>query len=587
VETMHVLIVDDDPDLCSVVSAYLTKAGAEVETAYNGQEALEKLESISPDVLISDLDMPVMGGMELIHRVHEDYPSVVPVILTASAARDDTIAAIKEGVFDFIEKDSKNFATIHIPVRRAAEHSQMLRERERLLRELRLKNTQLEDNLKKLRATYAELHKRGERLQDDLQRAQRIQQRMLPTALPPFGTYEFAAYYHPCDMLGGDFFDCIRIDDHRTAFYVADVSGHGVAAAMATVVLREVMHAKAKTIEGAIFFADPEQVLIFLNQALRDELSDVPVHVTMCYLVLDAANHHVLYGTAGHPAPVITDGHQCTTLPAVAGIGLGLAKDAAFETHSIEFPDGASLLVYSDGLTEAEAPDGTLVSTSTVADWLNHSAGTSALVAVDDISNRLVKHLGGNSPPDDVSFMIVRRTDAESICQQRTVVFATPTRTQQHETGIEHAHLSVGSSEQSLVIKLSGRVTWKLGAAFAAEVADAVTASEKSIMLDLAECESLDSTLLGMLCRVPPRVRVYGLTGTAETQTRELGIHDMLSLTEEAPPPVTLGEIDTSTAETQNGSMMLSAHMALAALNDENRERFADVIEILSEEQPH
>ena len=107
---------------------------------------------------------------------------------------------------------------------------------------LKKRNEQLESNLAKLYQAYEQLMQHEERQEVDLRQAQHLQQSLLPAGFPQLSGMSLFGYYRPCEWLGGDFFDIVQLDETRLAVYLTDVSGHGVHAAMVTVILRELIH---------------------------------------------------------------------------------------------------------------------------------------------------------------------------------------------------------------------------------------------------------------------------------------------------------------------------------------------------------
>jgi len=568
------------------MSMVLKRLGATVDTAVDGLDALRRLEQSVPDVLVSDLDMPNMGGLALLRRVGELYPTVVPVVLTASMEREDAIAALKEGVFDFVEKAGTDTSGVELAVRRAADRSRMLRERRELLEELRNKNEQLETGMSELQRAYAGLREQDAQLQHDLARAQQIQRRMLPAEFPSVGDYDFCAYYRPCDWLGGDFFGRIPLSGERVAFYLADVSGHGVAASMVTVELREIIRARRRYDDADALFGDPVATLGFLNRALWEEFGGGTIHVTMFYGVLDAENHRLVYASAGHPDPFMVAGETYVTLPCVSAAGLALLPNTTFNTGSVGVERGALLLIYSDGLLEAPGTDGVCLTKKALGSCFAH--GNDARGLADRVVARFADHLGARALPDDVSFLAIHRgmQDAQPTSEP-TVTFAEAgTAVMPLATTDAGPPLTRAEASDTLAIRLSGRATWQLGKVFQDQISAGIESQTSRIVVDLSYCDSLDSTMLGLLCRLPEPVEIAGLHGQAEAQARELGIRDMLRCGRLPGDEFVFTPVGTSTGlAREQAEMILHAHEVLSNVNDANRERFAGVVGALQAER--
>ena len=126
-EPLQILVADDEPNMRKVLRAMLEHDGYDVHLAEDGAAALEVLENHHVDVLITDLRMPEIDGMELLKRVHGARESMPVIMITAHGTVDTAVEAIKLGAFDYITKPFEGDELI-IAVKRAIEHTRLLRE---------------------------------------------------------------------------------------------------------------------------------------------------------------------------------------------------------------------------------------------------------------------------------------------------------------------------------------------------------------------------------------------------------------------------------------------------------------------------
>jgi len=209
--TIHALVVDDDPLIVGVVCAFLKKRGYVAESAPDGEAALAKLTGGSFNLVITDRDMPRMDGLALCRAIR-DLPGdsyIYSIMLTSSGQEETLVAAMEAGVDDFVAK----------PVR-LGELGARLRAAERVLgleAGLAARNRSLSD-------AYAQLSR-------ELELARSLQLGQLPEPAS-FGTVRFDWVFEASGFVGGDTFDYFQLDENTLCFYLADVSGHGVAAAM-------------------------------------------------------------------------------------------------------------------------------------------------------------------------------------------------------------------------------------------------------------------------------------------------------------------------------------------------------------------
>lgn len=195
---------------------------------------------------------------------------------------------------------------------------------------------------------------RQERISQELQLGREIQQSLLPPRVPEWGDYRFAAYTRPALEVGGDFYDFVEIDEDRLMTVVADAAGKGVPACMLMAMCQSFVRSLVEQYAGL------EQFLEKLNTRLFRGTD--PAHfLTMAVTVLDRRTHVCEYGNAGHTALLLKqpDGTTLRINPEGPALGLLPAEfGVGFETLSFCFHPGTSLVLFTDGITEALSDDG-------------------------------------------------------------------------------------------------------------------------------------------------------------------------------------------------------------------------------------
>lgn len=131
-----ILVVDDDPLVRKILKKYITGLGYYVETAEDGRGALEMLNSYPYDLVLTDLQMPRLGGRELLQTMSSEFPDVPKIVLTGHGTNDDILAALKAGAYDFLYKPIEDFGILEYSIKRAVESRKLREERERHLAEL-------------------------------------------------------------------------------------------------------------------------------------------------------------------------------------------------------------------------------------------------------------------------------------------------------------------------------------------------------------------------------------------------------------------------------------------------------------------
>lgn len=408
-ENLRVLVVDDDDMIRLAVMQVLRRDGCLCSQAADGLEALEALQDQDFEVLLTDISMPNMDGLALLKAAQKVRPHMVTIVLSGMGSRDDVKAALQQGAFDFLDKPIPEIAALSLAVKRAGDRSLLTRQRDQLLADLKHKNTELEVSLQQLKDAYARLQYQECILESDLQQAQRIHNRLLPAEFPHIEGLDFFGYYSPCERMGGDFFGVVPLPDEKVALYLADVAGHGVGAAMVTVVIRELIHAHQMLHPDSNIFHHPPSALEFIHKGLLEEQFDPPILVTMAYAVVDSRAGHVTAGCAGHPPPILVTGPGKTTFLPAHGPVLGINVPAQYIMARFELNPGDLIVLYSDGLSEARNPAGEELGEWRLAREISRSHGQQAWKVGQALEKTLRDYQQQNSPEDDETFLIIRR----------------------------------------------------------------------------------------------------------------------------------------------------------------------------------
>jgi phosphoserine phosphatase RsbU/P len=246
----------------------------------------------------------------------------------------------------------------------------------------------------------------ADRERDRLARlAATLQRTLLPPALPVVPGLEVAAHYHPAstDEVGGDFYDLFRLDDGRWGLFVGDVCGNGAGAAVVTSLARYTLRA------AAVHDPDPVAVLTELNAALHRERLD-PAHrfcsVVFGVLTPGAGGCGVVLATGGHPPPVVirSDGTAEYGYD-VGGQVVGLLPEASFVATALHLGPGDTLLLYTDGLSEARVDPDTRFDEDDLLEFLASEAPASASQALAALRGLLDGF--GPALDDDTALLVV------------------------------------------------------------------------------------------------------------------------------------------------------------------------------------
>jgi phosphoserine phosphatase RsbU/P len=257
-------------------------------------------------------------------------------------------------------------------------------------------------------ADFVALQVEKQRLDLDLTLASDVQQMLLPREMPHIEGLEIDARYLAAQKVGGDFYDVIKLSDHRVGIAVADVAGKGISASLMMAICRTQLRNVAAQHDS------PARVLSELNRILAGDLR-AGMFVTMTYVVIDTAENQATFARAGHELPLFSwrerNGFRNEFVGA-EGMAIGLVDPELFNSviaeRSVPFGQGAMLVLFTDGLTEAPNPDGREFGNARLSDALRSVRGSS-VQAINESILESVSAFCQSGPRDDFTLCTVSR----------------------------------------------------------------------------------------------------------------------------------------------------------------------------------
>lgn len=183
----------------------------------------------------------------------------------------------------------------------------------------------------------------------EMRLAGRLQRDFLPRLSMPIAGVTFETIYRPALWVSGDIYDIFRVDEHHVAFFVADAVGHGMAASLLTMFIKQAVI--PKRIEGDAYrVLDPSEVLVHLNDVLVEQGLPNCQFVTACYALLDTRTLELRFSRGGHPYPVLigADG-SAVELKATGGL-LGLFPREEYPSNQVQLGPKDKVLIFTDGI---------------------------------------------------------------------------------------------------------------------------------------------------------------------------------------------------------------------------------------------
>ena len=342
-----------------------------------------------PDLIICDLRMPQIDGLELIRRISQINSEMPVIVVSGAGVMSDAVEALRLGAADYLIKPLEDLAVLEHSVHRALDRSRLRLENQRYREKLEAANRELQ----------ASLHL----LQEDQNAGRQVQMNMLPTTPWEADGLHFAHQIIPSLYLSGDFADYFRVDEHRVAFYLADVSGHGASSAFVTVLLKfmttRLLYEWRRN--GVLPEFKPSDVLGHINRGLIN--CKLGKHVTMLGGVIDLQSGQLTYSIGGHlPLPVLFSEGEARYLEG-RGLPVGLFQEASYNDLVMQLPPSFSLSMMSDGILDLLPGDTLKEKEAALPRLVSEAGGTlDGLRQVFGLANL-------RDMPDDIALLVLSR----------------------------------------------------------------------------------------------------------------------------------------------------------------------------------
>ena len=387
----RLLLVEDSSTMRRMLAMKLQEAGYEVVTANDGVQGFAiAREEPRPELILTDYEMPEMDGAGLCRSIKsdKDLRSTPVLMLTTLGEIEQKVAGLEAGADDYILKPRspddfrEMFARIHAQLRIGD-----------LTRELAQTNVTLADRNRLLEAAH-------KKLTFELELARKVQLALMPRPPKPRGVLRLAVRYTPANQLGGDVYDIYRLENNRLGILVADVSGHGVNSAM----LSGMVKALAAPLTIAVL--EPGELLAGLDVATEQYFPE-GYFCTGFYLIADEETGLIRYAGVGHPPAIIVGPNGPRTLPSNPGmLGIGMVDGTAGDTDRLE--PGESLVIYTDGLTDAMDPSDALFGEARLKTVLQSHYGADPNEILNQVDEALNQHTAPGRPADDINIIVLQ-----------------------------------------------------------------------------------------------------------------------------------------------------------------------------------
>jgi phosphoserine phosphatase RsbU/P len=320
-----ILVIDDDLTSTLMLERILKKEGYQVTITHNGATGITQFFEVKPALIICDWVMAEVDGIAVCQAVkaHQSLCATFFILLTSKGAVSDRIEGLNAGADELLAK----------PI-----------DPNELIARVRAGLRWYDTNLA--------LQRQTQKLEAELAEAANYVGSLLP---PPMETpFRIETLFLPSRQLGGDCFDYFWLSPTQMAFYLLDVSGHGLGSALPSVSILNLLRSRGLQ---DVNYQNPAQVLTRLNTMFQMSQQGGK-YFTIWYGVFDAGSHQLTYACAGHP-PALLWNPQDSTLKTLKtpGLPIGFFPESDYGNQTSDIPEKSTIYLFSDGLFDSSTTD--------------------------------------------------------------------------------------------------------------------------------------------------------------------------------------------------------------------------------------
>ena len=390
-EPVKILVVDDEPEFELLIRYKFRKKIRANEWVFifatDGVDALDKMQA-NPEIelVLTDLNMPNMDGLTLLAELAELDRPLRAVVVSAYGDMENIRTAMNRGAFDFVTKPI-DFEDLETTILKT------------------------EQDLRAFKHAF-EAQQQVASLRRELEVARRIQEAVVPQAFPTqkdLPGWEVYAFMAPAREVSGDFYDFFLLEEGRLGFVVGSVEGHGVSAALFTVMCRAVL--RALTLQDA-----PPGACLQHMQELLFPGSLPEMTITMFYSIVESGTGEIAYCNAGHRAPYVLRANGAVEpLEDDEATAINLTEDVAYQTRQMQLQPGEGFFLFTDGILKAVDQRRSQFSADRLTTLLAQAHGASPAQVIRDVVREMARFTGEAPQTDDVTLLALRYLGGQDV----------------------------------------------------------------------------------------------------------------------------------------------------------------------------
>lgn len=399
IQSARILVVDDQEVNVRLLEGMLRVAGyTSVESTTDPSRVCELHRKNRYSLILLDLQMPVMDGFQVMEGLKEIEEDGYLPIIVITAQPDHKLRALEAGAKDFVSKPF-DMAELRARVYNILEVRLLHAETRTYSKALKETVRELEASREALRLKSLEEREESER---EFTLAQETQKSLLPRSLPQFNNFSIRAYNSPTRYVGGDFYDFLPLSSGQWMGVLADVSGKGISGALLSSMILGALSMEFRS------GTEPNLILSRVNRLLCEK--SLPYQFVTLFLFLLGPDGAGQYFSAGHnPACLFRAGTGKIEKLASNALFLGIFDSAEYPPQAFHLDEGDILLVYSDGLVDAENSQKERFEEKRLLELIRQEARAGGEALERSLLKMIEEFTQGTPQTDDVTFMIVAR----------------------------------------------------------------------------------------------------------------------------------------------------------------------------------
>jgi phosphoserine phosphatase RsbU/P len=384
-----ILIVDDEPFNVDYLEQELDDLGYKTVSACNGQDALEKVQAETPDLILLDIMMPVMDGFEVLSHLKADPATrdLPVIVISANTDLKSVVKGIQMGAEDYLPKPFED------TLLRARIASSLEKKRLRDIEQLYMKS-----------------------MEHELEIGRRIQKRFLPASLPLVEGWEIAAYFKSAREVAGDFYDAFLLPDGNLVCVVGDVCDKGVGAALFMTLFRSLVRVTAMTdlysnqneIVSLLPVERLQHIVSFTNNYICETHWDANMFATLCVGIINPLDGTLTYANCGNERPMLGGAGKEPAILQATNPVVGIFPWAQYVIKETCLEKGDMLLIFTDGIPDARNDANLEFGKAPVVRRMS-SCDQTATNLLGEIVADLQSFIGPAEQFDDITLLAIRR----------------------------------------------------------------------------------------------------------------------------------------------------------------------------------